>query len=40
MSQQISVTFDSFPVDRSQLVYPSTNNTNGLGRAGFDMLNL
>ena len=34
---QISVTFDSFPIDRSQLVYPSTNNTNGLGRAGFDI---
>jgi len=37
-SQQISVTFDTFPVSRSQFVYPSTNNTNGLGKAGFDML--
>lgn len=36
-SQDISVTFDSFPVNRSQFVYPSTNNTNGLGKAGFDM---
>jgi phage-related protein len=35
--QDISVTFDSFPVNRSQFVYPSTNNTNGLGNAGFDM---
>ena len=34
---EISVTFDSFPIDRDQLVYPSTNNTNGLGRAGFDI---
>ena len=34
---EISVTFDTFPIDRAQLVYPSTNNLNGLGRAGFDI---
>jgi len=34
---EISVTFNTFPIDRAQLIYPSTNNTNGLGRAGFDI---
>ena len=34
---EISVTFDTFPLDRAQLIYPSTNNLNGLGTAGFDI---
>ena len=34
---EFSVTFDKFPIVRAQLDYPSTNNTNGLGRAGFDV---
>ena len=34
---EISVTFDTYPLDRAQLIYPSTNNLNGLGKAGFDI---
>ena len=34
---ELNIKFDSYPISRNLIVYPSTNNLNGLGRAGFDV---
>ena len=36
-AEEINIKFDRFPLERTLIVYPSTNNLNGLGRAGFDV---